>query len=119
MGIVIIGTFFIEHLPHSFLMNWFKNQSGEGFEFDILFRAIGKDWTTGRKWPGSEPDSYWLPTISRYRIIPTTPPGMAASDPFDGQPGTLEYTMLLQGLHSIMRTGWRITTLGTYPWRDD
>jgi putative oxidoreductase len=37
---VIAGAFFIDHLPNGFFMNWFGNQPGEGFEFDILFVAI-------------------------------------------------------------------------------
>jgi putative oxidoreductase len=40
MGIVIMGAFFIDHLPNGFYMNWFGNQKGEGIEFDILFWAI-------------------------------------------------------------------------------
>jgi len=40
MGIVIIGAFFQDHLANGFYMNWFGNQKGEGFEFDILFVAI-------------------------------------------------------------------------------
>jgi len=40
MGVVILGAFFIDHLPNGFFMNWFKNQQGEGFEFDLLFLAI-------------------------------------------------------------------------------
>ncbi len=40
MGIVITGAFFVDHLPNGFYMNWFGNQKGEGFEFDILFWAI-------------------------------------------------------------------------------
>jgi putative oxidoreductase len=40
MGIVMIGAFFIDHLPNGFYMNWFGATRGEGFEFDILFWAI-------------------------------------------------------------------------------
>jgi putative oxidoreductase len=40
MGIVMIGAFFIDHLPNGFYMNWFGETRGEGFEFDILFWAI-------------------------------------------------------------------------------
>jgi putative oxidoreductase len=40
MGIVIIGAFFKDHLANGFFMNWFGNQKGEGYEFDILFVAI-------------------------------------------------------------------------------
>jgi putative oxidoreductase len=40
MGIVMAGAFFIDHLPNGFYMNWFGNQKGEGFEFDLLFWAI-------------------------------------------------------------------------------
>jgi len=39
--IVIVGAFFVAHLPNGFYMNWFGNHKGEGFEFDILFWAIG------------------------------------------------------------------------------
>jgi putative oxidoreductase len=37
---VIVGAFFVDHLPNGFYMNWFGNHKGEGFEFDILFWAI-------------------------------------------------------------------------------
>lgn len=40
MAIVIIGAFFVDHLPNGFFMNWFGNHKGEGYEFDILFIAI-------------------------------------------------------------------------------
>jgi putative oxidoreductase len=40
VGVVILGAFFIDHLPNGFYMNWFGNQKGEGFEFDLLFLAI-------------------------------------------------------------------------------
>lgn len=40
MTIVITGAFFQDHLANGFYMNWFSNQKGEGFEFDILFFAI-------------------------------------------------------------------------------
>ena len=40
LGIVILGAFFIDHLPNGFYMNWFGNQKGEGYEFDLLFVAI-------------------------------------------------------------------------------
>jgi len=38
--IVIVGAFFVAHLPNGFYMNWFGNHKGEGFEFDILFWSI-------------------------------------------------------------------------------
>ncbi|MBS1599456.1 MAG: DoxX family protein [Bacteroidetes bacterium] len=41
MIIVILGAFFVDHLANGFYMNWFGNHKGEGFEFDILFWAIG------------------------------------------------------------------------------
>ena len=40
VGAVILGAFFIDHLPNGFYMNWFDNQKGEGIEFDLLFLAI-------------------------------------------------------------------------------
>lgn len=40
LGIVMIGAFFVEHRQHGFFMNWFGNQPGEGFEFDLLVWAI-------------------------------------------------------------------------------
>ena len=40
LGIVMIGAFFVDHLPNGFYMNWFGNQKGEGYEFDILFVTI-------------------------------------------------------------------------------
>ena len=40
LGLVMLGAFFVDHLPNGFFMNWFGNQKGEGFEFDILFISI-------------------------------------------------------------------------------
>lgn len=40
IGIVMAGAFFVDHRPNGFYMNWFGNQKGEGFEFDLLFWAI-------------------------------------------------------------------------------
>lgn len=40
VGAVILGALFVDHLPNGFYMNWFGNQKGEGFEFDLLFLAI-------------------------------------------------------------------------------
>lgn len=34
--VIMSGAFFIDHLPHGFYMNWFGQNAGEGFEFDIL-----------------------------------------------------------------------------------
>lgn len=41
MIIVITGAFFVDHFPNGFFMNWFGNHKGEGYEFDLLFIAIG------------------------------------------------------------------------------
>jgi putative oxidoreductase len=40
LGVVMLGAFFVDHMHNGFYMNWFGNQKGEGFEFDILFIAI-------------------------------------------------------------------------------
>lgn len=40
MGIVMAGAFFVDHLHNGFFMNWFSNNKGEGYEFDILCWAI-------------------------------------------------------------------------------
>ncbi|QEC42767.1 DoxX family protein [Pseudobacter ginsenosidimutans] len=40
LGIVMIGAFFVDHRHNGFFMNWFGNQRGEGFEFDLLIWAI-------------------------------------------------------------------------------
>ena len=40
LGSVMLGAFFTDHLSNGFFMNWFGNQKGEGFEFDILFISI-------------------------------------------------------------------------------
>lgn len=40
LGVVMIGAFFVEHRHHGFFMNWFGNQKGEGFEFDLLIWAM-------------------------------------------------------------------------------
>ena len=40
IGLVMIGAFMVDHRQHGFYMNWFGNQKGEGFEFDLLIWAI-------------------------------------------------------------------------------
>lgn len=40
IGIVMVGAFFVAHLPNGFYMNWYGNHKGEGYEFDLLFWAI-------------------------------------------------------------------------------
>ncbi|WP_127130037.1 DoxX family protein [Pseudoflavitalea rhizosphaerae] len=40
LGIVMTGAFFVDHRHNGFFMNWFGNQPGEGFEFDLLVWAI-------------------------------------------------------------------------------
>jgi len=34
--VIMGGAFFIDHLPHGFYMNWFGQNAGEGFEFDLV-----------------------------------------------------------------------------------
>jgi putative oxidoreductase len=36
----MLGALFLVHLPNGFFMNWFGNQPGEGFEFDLLALAL-------------------------------------------------------------------------------
>lgn len=38
--IVMLGIIFTTHLEHGFFMNWFGNQKGEGYEFDLLMIAL-------------------------------------------------------------------------------
>src|SRR6478735_3115978 len=38
--IVMTGAFITTHWPHGFFMNWFGNQAGEGFEYDLLVFAM-------------------------------------------------------------------------------
>lgn len=40
VAIVLFGAFVVDHKQYGFYMNWFGNQKGEGFEFDLLFWAI-------------------------------------------------------------------------------
>ncbi|NML21119.1 DoxX family protein [Pseudoflavitalea sp. G-6-1-2] len=40
IGLIMIGAFFVEHKSNGFYMNWFGNQKGEGYEFDLLLWAI-------------------------------------------------------------------------------
>jgi putative oxidoreductase len=37
---IMVGAVFLVHLPHGFFMNWFGNQSGEGFEYHLLALAL-------------------------------------------------------------------------------
>jgi len=68
MGIVIIGAFFQDHLANGFYMNWFGNQKGEGFEFDILFVAIAT--VLSLKGSGAFSIDRWLVNSSRRREKP-------------------------------------------------
>jgi putative oxidoreductase len=34
--IIMFGAMLIDHVQYGFFMNWFGNQAGEGFEFDLL-----------------------------------------------------------------------------------
>jgi putative oxidoreductase len=34
--VIMIGAMFHDHLANGFFMNWFGNQKGEGYEFDLL-----------------------------------------------------------------------------------
>lgn len=37
---IMLGAVFMVHLPQGFFMNWFGNQSGEGFEYHLLALAL-------------------------------------------------------------------------------
>ncbi len=57
IGLVMIGAATLVHAPNGFFMNWFGNQSGEGFEYHLLAIAIaaalvvrgGGRWSIDRK----------------------------------------------------------------------
>lgn len=34
--VIMLGALYFDHAQHGFFMNWFGNQAGEGFEFDLL-----------------------------------------------------------------------------------
>ena len=57
--------------------------------------------------------------ISRNRVISTPTPGMASGDPFNGQPKSLEQTMLFKSLNGVMGTSGCETALRTQPWGND
>lgn len=40
LGVVMLGAFFVDHRHNGFYMNWYGNQKGEGFEYDLLVWAI-------------------------------------------------------------------------------
>lgn len=40
IAVVMLGALVTTHLPHGFFMNWFGNQAGEGFEFDLLIFGL-------------------------------------------------------------------------------
>lgn len=40
LGAVMVGAFFQDHMHNGFFMNWFGNQKGEGFEYDLLVWGI-------------------------------------------------------------------------------
>lgn len=37
---IMVGAISLVHAPHGFFMNWFGNQTGEGFEYHLLVLAI-------------------------------------------------------------------------------
>jgi putative oxidoreductase len=39
LTLIMLGAIFMVHLQNGFFMNWFGNQSGEGFEYHLL--ALG------------------------------------------------------------------------------
>ena len=39
IAVIMLGAIFMVHLQNGFFMNWFGNQSGEGFEYHLL--ALG------------------------------------------------------------------------------
>lgn len=51
LGIVLLGASFY-HLEHGFYMNWFGSQSGEGYQFHLLyvFTAAAMAIIGGGKW---------------------------------------------------------------------
>gem|GEM_PF-2123716 len=54
-----------------------------------------------------------------YRIIAVAAPGMAAQNPFDGQPATLERPVLQDGFLAILRTGGRVPAIGPEKGRNE
>lgn len=38
--VIMLGALYIDHAPNGFYMNWFGNQAGEGYEFDLLVFAL-------------------------------------------------------------------------------
>lgn len=40
MIMLFIGIIFTSHLDNGFFMNWFGNQKGEGYEFDLLMIGL-------------------------------------------------------------------------------
>jgi len=36
MFVIMLGAMFLDHVQYGFFMDWFRNQKGEGIEFDIL-----------------------------------------------------------------------------------
>ena len=49
---LMAGILATAHLEHGFFMNWFGNQKGEGYEFDLLMMALAAATliTGGGKW---------------------------------------------------------------------
>ena len=49
---LMLGILATAHLQHGFFMNWFGNQQGEGYEFDLLMMglAVATLITGGGKW---------------------------------------------------------------------
>jgi len=52
LGVIMLGAIGMVHWPHGFFMNWFGQQSGEGFEYHLLVfgMALALVVSGGGKW---------------------------------------------------------------------
>jgi putative oxidoreductase len=52
LAVIMLGAITMVHLPHGFFMNWFGQQTGEGYEYHLLIIGIAAALlvTGGGRW---------------------------------------------------------------------
>lgn len=64
VGVIMLGAIAMVHWPHGFFMNWFGQQTGEGFEYHLLVIGISLSLmaTGAGKWSVDQRIGRWLET---------------------------------------------------------
>ena len=70
LGVIMLGAVAMVHWPHGFFMNWFGQQTGEGFEFHLLVigMALALVANGGGKWSIDRVIASWIATKAPKQI---------------------------------------------------